>query len=127
MPVSWKHIADQSQIAIDQITGSSTNEETEAFRRLAVSRSYYGLYHRAIDWLARRKGFLIDIDAGRSHDQVWNAFTGRGIAHIQNKGKSLKRRRCDADYDLASLFSADSYDKFMIDCRSLHQSLDELN
>jgi len=82
--------------------------ETEAKQRSAISRGYYYVFH-----LARRH---VEVDLGKArvrsdaHDQVWSTLETEGktreIRAAGAKGKRLKVKRNQADYD-ASIAAID--------------------
>jgi uncharacterized protein (UPF0332 family) len=78
--------------------------DSEASRRSAVSRAYYGAFNRARRWLGV-KG--LTIENHRAHDGVWRAFRDAEPATLETSGKwqevgelggGLRGLRNQADY-----------------------------
>lgn len=73
-------------------------DETEAAKRMAISRIYYAVYHRANTYL-ENEGFQFR-QFESSHRQIWDEFKdkGRTFAAIGNTGDRLRTNRVKADY-----------------------------
>jgi hypothetical protein len=80
-------------------------QDSEASKRSAVSRAYYGAFNPAHHWLESHVG---RIDRWATHKQVWDAFRSPDLAspgtlpkweEVGQIGDSLRTLRNEADYD----------------------------
>jgi hypothetical protein len=88
-------------VLADELAGHGS----EASRRSAVSRAYYGAYNPARRWLEANVG---PVDRWAAHRQVWDAFRVPELASESTRpkwellgeiGELLRGLRNQADYD----------------------------
>lgn len=80
-------------------------DASEASKRSAISRAYYGAFNLARRWLETHVG---PIGNRAVHKQIWNAFSDPGLASEDTRikwqvvgeiGEVLRQLRNQADYD----------------------------
>ena len=88
-------------VLADDLAGQGS----EASKRSAVSRAYYGAFNPTRRWVEEN---VRPIDRWASHRQVWDAFTAADLASEDTRakwefvgeiGEALRIRRNQADYD----------------------------
>ncbi len=74
------------------------NEDSEAYKRSAISRAYYAMYLTARDKLCDANRYHPSGDESL-HVYVWNKYKDYPeYEHIGGLGNKLHRRRIEADY-----------------------------
>ncbi len=74
--------------------------DTEAYRRAAVSRAYYAVFHAGRRRWAQDQGLPTDRQIG--HGPLWDYYQRRpGETALGVKGRRLLELRKNADYDVA--------------------------
>ncbi len=125
MAVSWQELRWHARELFDAHDLQVLPERKETILRASAAKAYYGAYHHACEWLMVKRNYFADVDQGKSHQQVWSQFSGRGVGHLQRRGKSLHFRRVRADYGLQLLFTITDCEAMMGDSEDLHRFLDE--
>jgi uncharacterized protein (UPF0332 family) len=95
---------------------------TEGVERAVVSRGYYALYLYA-EAVAIHKGFEHE-PGGSKHEAVWNWFKQNGHRQIAQRGKALKAKRHNADYDIRLTWQYDPAD-ILQEAAELQSLIDE--
>jgi uncharacterized protein (UPF0332 family) len=114
------------------LAGSLVGQESEAAKRSAVSRAYYGAFNAARRLL---EAHGIPIDNHRAHDRVWRTFkdAGRATSETEKRwqmvgdlGGTLRVLRNQADYaDLVPRLDREAEDA-VVASRRILDLLDEL-
>lgn len=75
------------------------NRPDEAAKRIAISRAYYCIFNKALDFAIRKLNYQYS-QYQTSHNPVWNCFENKGnsLKPIRDRGLSLKYKRETADY-----------------------------
>jgi hypothetical protein len=86
------------------LAGGLAGYESEAVKRTAISRAYYGAFNLGRRWL---EAHGMPIDNRRAHEQVWRTFraaeratpdTRRQWQMVSHLGGALRELRNQADY-----------------------------
>jgi uncharacterized protein (UPF0332 family) len=94
----------------------------EAAKRSAVSRAYYGAFHRASDTLKTRGIQTFPKDNKKSHAKIWNVYkesANRACRKIGVRGALLMDDRHDADYNAARTFDSAEVTTYINDIETL--------
>ncbi|MDT8895622.1 hypothetical protein RSO41_13270 [Halomonas sp. I1] len=119
MPVTPMQIMEVA----DAITSESS---TEATLRTAASRSYYSLYHHALEFADNDSDVPISNLAGPTHRKLSEYFSS-SVAHPDWRRKAMRRAgillrkchdsRCYADYSISEPFDEDVLKVMRHDCQ----------
>jgi len=114
MPFDWNNY-----IALAKTLNAMANDSA---KRSAVSRAYYGAFHRASDVLRSNGVQTFPRDQRKSHAKIWNVYkesAKKNCRRIGAQGGRLLNDRHDADYDSGRNFDAAEVTTFIADVEAL--------
>lgn len=123
---------DFKQFAITLYDDRKANLD-EATVRTCISRLYYFLYHKVLNWLEGQWGQAINAMGGTSHKRLQDCLevlaednSDNDFNKLAMKLRSLHSKRCQADYKLQIAHQPRHIDSMLREVEQADQLIDQL-
>lgn len=121
---------DFETFAINLFENNKTSSD-EAIFRSCISRLYYAVYHRVLDWLKTHYESVYNQFGGGTHQRLQEScrelatvYKDRKFLTLHYKLKSLHDKRVVADYTLDKVQHQDHVELMLREIKQFHQAID---